>query len=363
LVHNPGWEGKVSGGFRLGDLAERVGGRVVGDADAMIRGVATLEEAGPDQLSFLSNTRYREAARRTNAGAILIEPGSGIEGPALVEVDEPYLALAKILRLFEAGASEAREVSPEAHVGRNVRLGKDVSIAPFAVIGDGVELGDRVTIGAGSVVGSDSRVGTGSILMPRVVIYPGTEIGRDCLLHAGVVLGSDGFGFATSGGRHHKLPQLGRVVLEDDVELGANTTVDRGTLGETVIGANSKLDNLVMIAHGVTLGESCLMAAQSGIAGSTQVGSNVTFAGQSGAAGHLKIADGTVVAAKTAVFADVDPGAFVAGTPAVDHRTWKRSQVLIKRLPDLRKELTELRRRVEALEALDATEARSTEED
>ena len=350
----------MSGGFRLGNLAERVGGRVVGDADRVIRGLATLEEAGPDQLSFLSNTKYREAARRTRAGAILIEPGSGIEGPALVEVDEPYLALAKILHLFEAGASEAREVSPEAHLGRNVRLGQDVSIAPFAVIGDDVELGDRVTIGAGSVVGSGCRVGTGSILMPRVVIYPGTEIGCDCLLHAGVVLGSDGFGFATSGGRHHKLPQLGRVVLKDDVELGANTTVDRGTLGETVIGANSKLDNLVMIAHGVTLGESCLMAGQSGVAGSTQVGSNVTFAGQSGAAGHLKIADGTVVAAKTAVFSDIHSGAFVAGTPAVDHRTWKRSQILIKRLPDLRKELSELKRRVEALEA---TEARSTEED
>ena len=157
--------------------------------------------------------------------------------------------------------------------------------------------------------------------MPRVVLYPGTEIGRDCVLHAGVVLGSDGFGFATSGGRHHKVPQLGKVVIEDDVELGANTTVDRGTLGETVIGAGSKLDNLVMIAHGVTLGAGCLMAAQSGIAGSTQVGSNVTFAGQSGAAGHLKIADGTVVAAKTAVFASIDAGAFVAGIPAVDHRT------------------------------------------
>lgn len=362
-MHDPGWEGKVSGGFRLGELAERVGGRVVGDVDAVIRGVATLEEAGPDQLSFLSNTRYREAARRTRAGAILVVPGSGIEGPALVEVDEPYLALAKILGLFQSNPSAAREVSPRAQVGRNVKLGEDVSVGPFAVIGDGVELGERVTVGAGSVVGSDCRIGAGSILMPRVVLYPGTEIGRDCLLHAGVVAGSDGFGFATSGGRHHKVPQLGRVVLEDDVELGANTTVDRGALGETVIGAGSKLDNLVMIAHGVTIGESCLMAAQSGIAGSTQVGSNVTFAGQSGAAGHLKIADGTVVAAKTAVFGDIDPGAFVAGTPAVDHRTWKRSQILIKRLPDLRKELSELKRRVEALEAYGTPEVGSTEED
>jgi UDP-3-O-[3-hydroxymyristoyl] glucosamine N-acyltransferase len=311
-------------------------------------------------LSFLSNPRYREAARRTRAAAILVRPDSGLEGVTLVEVDDPYLALAKILVLFETDETSVPEVSPKAHLGRDVRLGEDVRVGPFAVVGDGAELGDRVTVGAGCVIGSACRVGEGSILMPRVVLYSRTEVGRNCIVHAGVVLGSDGFGFATSEGRHHKVPQLGRVVIEDDVELGANTTVDRGALGETVIGAGSKLDNLVMIAHGVTIGESCLMAAQSGIAGSTRVGARVTFAGQSGAAGHLKIADGTVVAAKTAVFGDVDPGAFVAGTPAVDHRAWKRSQVLMKRLPDLRKELTELRKRVEKLEKLGA---RSTEED
>ena len=350
----------MSGGFRLGELAKRIGGRVVGDGDAVIHGVATLEEAGPDQLSFLSNPKYREAARRTRAGAVLVQPGSGLEGLTLVEVDEPYLALANILGLFQTDVPPRPEVSPEAHLGRDVRLGQRISIEPFAVIGDDVELGDGVAVGAGCVIGSACRVGEGSTLMPRVVLYPRTEVGRNCLIHAGVVLGSDGFGFATSGGRHHKVPQLGRVVVEDDVELGANTTVDRGALGETVIGAGSKLDNLVMIAHGVTIGESCLMAAQSGIAGSTRVGSRVTFAGQSGAAGHLKIADGTIVAAKTAVFGDIDPGAFVAGTPAVDHRAWKRSQALMKRLPDLRKEVMELTKRVKALEP---HEARSTEED
>jgi len=362
-VHNPGWEGKVSGGFRLGELAERVGGRVVGDDDAVIHGVATLEEAGPDQLSFLSNPRYRDVARRTRARAILVRPGSGLDGVTLIEVDDPYLALARILTIFQTDRSSKPVISPKAHMGKDVSLGEDVLVEPFAVIGDGVRLGDRVAVGAGCVIGAACRVGDGSTLMPRVVLYPRTEVGRNCLVHSGVVLGSDGFGFATSEGRHHKLPQLGRVVVEDDVELGANTTVDRGTLGETVIGAGSKLDNMVMIAHGVTIGESCLMAAQSGIAGSTRVGSRVTFAGLSGAAGHLKIADGTVVAAKSAVFGDVDPGAFVAGTPAVDHRTWKRSQVLMKRLPDLRRELTELRRRVEELEALGKLGPRSTEED
>lgn len=361
-MHGPGREENVSGGIRLAELAERVGGRVVGDAEIVIRGVATLEEAGPDQLSFLSNPRYGEAARRTSAGAILVKPGSGIEGPALLEVDDPYLSLARVLTLFQTDPPVVREVSSLAYVGSNVRLGEDVGLEPFAVICDGAELGDRVTIGAGSVVGADCRIGADSVVMPRVVLYPRTEIGRDCILHAGVVVGSDGFGFATSEGRHHKVPQLGKVVIGDEVELGANTTVDRGALGETVVGAGSKLDNLVMIAHGVTLGEGCLMAAQSGIAGSTQIGSHVTFAGQSGAAGHLKIADGTVVAAKTAVFGNIDPGAFVAGTPAVDHRTWKRSQILLKRLPDLRKEIAELKKRVEQLEGLGTPDVESTEE-
>ena len=218
----------MSGGIRLGELAERVGGRVVGDSDAVIDGVATLEQAGPDQLSFLSNPRYRDAARRTRAGAILVKPGSGIDGPALLEVDEPYLALAKILGLFHTDQPAVREVSSLAHIGRDVRLGKEVAVEPFAFIGDGVDLGDGVTVGAGSVVGAECRVGRGFDPDAACRALSRHRVGRDCLIHAGVVLGGDGFGFATSGGAHHKVPQLGRVVIEDDVEIGANTTVDRG---------------------------------------------------------------------------------------------------------------------------------------
>jgi UDP-3-O-[3-hydroxymyristoyl] glucosamine N-acyltransferase len=340
----------VSGEFRLGELAERLGGRVVGDPRSIIRGVATLDQAGPDEISFLVNPRYLKAAHATRAGAVLLKPDVALEGPSRLEIEEPYLALVAILELFHPAERRPPEISPEAHLGRDVEIGDEVTVGPFAVVDDGVRLGDRVTVEAGCFVGRGCRIEEDSTLMPRVVLYPGTRVGKRCLIHSGVVLGGDGFGFATSKGRHHKVPQLGQVSVEDDVELGANTTVDRGTLGKTIIGAGSKLDNLVMIAHGATIGRDCLFAAQSGIAGSTRLGSQVTFAGQSGAAGHLSIADGTIVAAKSAVFADIPRGQFVAGIPAVDHQRWKRAQMLIKRLPELRRELREMKRRLGVLE-------------
>jgi len=194
-------------------------------------------------------------------------------------------------------------------------------------------------------------------LMPRVVLYPGTCVGARCLIHAGAVLGGDGFGFATTAGTHRKVPQLGRVVVEDDVEIGANSTVDRGTLGETRIGRGTKIDNLVMVAHGVVIGPHGLLAAQAGVAGSTRIGSHVAIAGQSGAAGHLRIGDRVVVAAKTAVFTDLPEGSFVAGIPAVDHRAWKRSLVEVKSLPELRSRLRALEERLAVLEAQDKGDA------
>lgn len=336
--------------FRLGELARRLNGRVHGDPERPIRGIAPLDRAGPEELSFLTNPRYRRAARASRAGALLVGPGSGLERRDLLEVDEPYLALARLLELFHPAASVPAVVSEKAHLGEGVCLGRDVAVAPFAVIADRVVLGDRVRVGAGAVIGEECEIGEDTELKPRVVLYPGTRVGRRCLVHSGVVLGSDGFGFATSGDRHHKVPQLGRVVIEDDVELGANSTVDRGTLDETVIGEGSKIDNLVMIAHGVRIGRAALLAAQSGIAGSTRVGERTTWAGQSGAAGHLEIASGTVVAAKSAVLQDVPQSAFLAGIPAVDHRRWKRAQASLGRLPDLRREVRELRARVEQLE-------------
>ena len=341
---------RVNDGWLLSDLARAVGGRVDGDASRRVYRVATLEEAGPDDLSFLTNPRYRAFLQHSRAGAILVGPGAGIEGRDLLVAPDPYLALAEILDRMHPAPRPAPGVSADARIGPGATMGADVAIGPFAVVGSGARLGDRAVVGAGAVVGDGSVVGADSILMPRVVLYPGTSVGARCLIHAGVVLGGDGFGFATTSGTHRKVPQLGRVVIEDDVEIGANSTVDRGTLGETKIGRGTKIDNLVMVAHGVVIGPHGLLAGQAGVAGSTRIGSHVTMAGQSGSAGHLRMGDHVVIAAKTAVFADVPDGAFVAGIPAVDHRAWKRSLALVKMLPELRSKLRTLEERLAALE-------------
>jgi UDP-3-O-[3-hydroxymyristoyl] glucosamine N-acyltransferase len=340
----------MSSSHRLGDLARRVGGRVRGDAGRAIRGIATLEDAGPDDLSFLTHPRYRDAARRTRAGAVLVAPGRDVAGRDLLEVAEPQLALARLLELFHPPPAPRPGVSPDARVAAGAELGRDVEIGPFAVIDEAAVLADRVAVGAGCFVGRGVMVGEDTRLMPRVVLYPGTRVGRRCLIHSGVVLGGDGFGFATADGTHAKVPQVGRVVVEDDVEIGANSAVDRAMLGETRIGRGTKIDDLVMVAHGVRLGPGCLLAAQSGIAGSTRIGAGARLAGQSGVAGHLELGDGLTVAAKSAVLEDAPAGAFVSGIPAIDHRRWRRAQAVMRRLPELQREVRDLRARVAELQ-------------
>lgn len=336
--------------FLLGELARRVGGAVRGDPARPIRGVATLERAGPDELSFLTHIRYRKAARATRAGAVVAPPDSELVGHDLLEVTEPQLALIELLTLFHPPLPSRPGVSPDARLGPGVRLGRDVHIGPFAVVGGGTVLGDGVVIGAACVLGEGCSLGEQTELKPHVVLYPGTSLGQRCLVHAGVVLGGDGFGFAVQAGRHRKVPQVGRLVVEDDVEIGANTTADRAAVGETRIGRGTKIDNLVMIAHGVELGSDCLLAGQSGVAGSSRIGAGATLAGQSGVAGHLQLGDGVRVAAKSAVLRDLPAEAFVAGTPAIDHRRWKRAQAALVMLPELRRELRELRGRIAELE-------------
>lgn len=347
--------------FRLEELAARIAGRVVGNGEREIRGVATLDRAGPGELSFLTNPKYRKAAEGSRAGAVLVGPGVRLAGRDLLEAPEPYVALAEILELFHPETRPPAGVSPEARIAEGVRAGRDVTIGPFAVVAAGSSIGDRVRIGAGVVVGEDCEIGDDSILYPRVVLYPGTRVGRRCRVHAGVVLGADGFGFATrKDGRHRKIPQVGRVVVEDDVEIGANTTIDRAALGETVVGEGTKIDNLVMVGHGATLGRDVLLVGQAGIAGSTRLGDRVTIAAQSGVVGHVELPDGMVLAAKSAVLFQPEPDAkLLAGSPAVDLGAWRKSQAIVKRLPELRSEVRRLRERLEALEARLATKGGS----
>jgi UDP-3-O-[3-hydroxymyristoyl] glucosamine N-acyltransferase len=306
----------------------------------VVSGLRTLEDAGPEDLSFLGNVRYREAAAASRAGALLTNERLAPPERTVLLVGDPYAALAEIMPLFHPEPAVVPGISERAVVPSDALLGKDVFIGPLAVIGRRCQVGDRTRIHAGVTLADDCILGEDCILYSGVSVYRNTRIGNRVIVHSGAVLGSDGFGFATEGGKHRKVPQVGRVVVGDDVEIGANVTIDRGSLGETVIGSGTKIDNLVQIAHNVRVGEDSLLIAQVGIAGSTRIGKRVVFAGQSGATGHVKIGDGVVVASKSAVYRDLPDGAFVAGIPAVDHRIWKRSQAAFTRLPGL---LTRLR--------------------
>jgi len=330
--------------YTLKEIAERVAGRLEGDPGRRLTGVQPLDVAGPDDLSFLANPRYREAAAASRAGAFLVRSGEGIAGRDLVVVPSPYTALAAAMELFFPRRLPAPGVSPQAVVAAGAVLGRDVSVGPLAVVAGGCRIGDRAVLMPGVVLGEEVDVGADTVLHPGVVIAARSIIGARVEIHAGAIIGSDGFGYGEAEGGRARIPQVGIVRIGDDVSIGAGTTVDRATFGETVIGAGSRLDNLVQVGHNVTIGEGSVLVAQTGIAGSTRLGRSVVMAGQSGAAGHLRIGDGAVVGAKSAVLADLEPGAFVIGHPAIDHREWKRAQAAWRRLPDLL-------RRVQRLEA------------
>jgi UDP-3-O-[3-hydroxymyristoyl] glucosamine N-acyltransferase len=337
-------------GFTLAELAERLEGRLEGEGGRVLSGLRSLEEAGPEHLACLHDPRYREAARASRAGAFLL--GETAEAPderPLLRVKHPYLALARALRLFHPEERGPAHIHPSAHLAGDAELGDEVGIAPLAVVGKKARLGDRVRVGAGSVIGAGCVVGEDTLIHANVTLYPGTRVGARCILHSASVLGSDGYGFATrEDGVHEKVPQVGRVIVEDDVEVGAGSTIDRGSLGDTVIGAGTKIDNLVQVAHNVKVGPGCLLVAQSGISGSTSLGRSVVVAGQSGAAGHLSLGDGAVVAAKTAVFKDLPAGARVGGIPAMELGEWRRAAALYARLPEMRREIRRLRQELEA---------------
>lgn len=331
---------------RLAALAELVGGTVEGDPERLIEGLSTLERAGPAQLSFLTNPKYRPQALASKAGALLVGPALAGLGRDLLIADDPYFALAKLLDLFHPAAAAVAGIHPTAVVADGAEVDASASIGPYAVIGAGSRIGAQAVLEAHVVVGRDCRVGEGAHLHPQVVLYDGTELGARTILHSGVVLGADGFGFATRDGVHRKLRHAGRVVVEADVEIGANSAVDRALLEETRIGEGTKIDNLVQVGHNVRTGRGCLLVSQAGLSGSVRLGDGVVLAGQAGVAGHLELGDGSRVAAKSAVFKSVPAGATVAGIPAVDAAAWRRQQALAGRLAELRRRLRALERLV-----------------
>jgi len=335
----------------LAELARELGAELVGDGSVRIEGVAGIKEAQPGDITFIANSRYDSYLDETRASAVICARGTRSTHIPLLQVDNPYLAFQRMVRIFRPDAYRpAPGVHATAVVSADATLGAEVAIGPWCVIEAGAKIGDRVVIMAGGYVGHAVRIGEDTFLYPHVTVREECVIGARCILHPGVVVGSDGFGFAFDNGRYHKVPQVGTVILGDDVEIGANTTIDRATTHATQIGDGTKIDNLVQIGHNVTTGKNCIIVAQVGISGSTELADHVTLAGQSGVGGHLKIGAGTTVAGKAGVTSSVEAGQTVGGFPAVPHNAWKRLMILFTRLPQLFKRTQGLEERVARLE-------------
>lgn len=334
----------------LGELAERLEARLVGDADRQVRGLATLKDAGPDQVAFLSNRAYLKDLPGTRAAAVLLHPQYGDACPASrLELDNPYLGYAALSRLFDPLVGrEPAGIHPTAVVDPSAEVGARVEIGPNAVVEAGAVLGDDVVIGPGSVVGAGSQIGEGSRLHANVTVCHGVIIGKRAILHSGCVIGGDGFGFAHDGARWHKIAQLGGVVLGDDVEVGSCSSIDRGALGDTLIGDDVKIDSQVQIAHNVQIGDHSALAGCVGIAGSTKVGRHCMLGGGVGLSGHLTISDGVQVTGMSLVTNSIlEPGVYSSGTGAMKNAQWRKNAVRFKQLDDIAKRLARLEKRHE----------------
>jgi UDP-3-O-[3-hydroxymyristoyl] glucosamine N-acyltransferase len=334
----------------LGELARLVGGELDGDPALGIRGVAPLEQAEPGDLSFVTAPRYRAAAERSRASAFLVPPGIELPGRPLIRVPQPLLALAGLLRLFHPEAALAPGVHPTAVVAGSARVAADATVLAYVVVGPDSVVGPRAVLHPHVVLGPRCRVGEGSVLHAHVVLREDVEIGRGVVIHAGTVLGADGFGYVFDGSGHRKIPQVGRVVIEDDVEIGANVTIDRATFGATVVGRGTKIDNLVQIGHNTVIGADTIVVAQTGISGSCRIGSRVVLAGQVGLADHATVGDGAQVGAQSGVHGAVPPGARVLGSPAIAGPAARRTIAALPRLPGLVRTVRALERRVAELE-------------
>jgi UDP-3-O-[3-hydroxymyristoyl] glucosamine N-acyltransferase len=335
----------------LSELARELGGEVVGDGTTVIRGVAGIREAMPGDLTFLANSRYDAHLNETRASAVICSGQQRECAVPLLVVENPYLAFQRVVRIFRPDHYRPTAgIHATAVVAADAVIGRDVAIGPHCVIESCARIGDRAVLVSGCYVGHGAMVGDDCYLYPGVVVREECVLGARCMLHVGAVVGSDGFGFAFDDGRYHKVPQVGNVVVGDDVEIGANTTIDRATTHSTRIGDGSKIDNLVQIGHNVVIGRHCIVVAQVGVSGSTELEDYVTLGGQAGLVGHIKIGKGAMVGAQSGVTKSVPSETVVTGYPATQHTLWKRLQALIHRLPDLFQRTRDLEDRVAELE-------------
>ena len=341
-------QGSIGGGgarsLTADVIAHMVSGTLAGDPGATITAIAPLDRAGPHELSFLASRKYAGAMPASRAGVILAPPELAdvpSSAAARITVDKPHDALLSLIpHLYpKAGLPTSGGIHPTAQVGRGAILGRNVSLGANVVIGAGAVLGDRVTVEANVVIGDGVRIGSDSVLWPGVVLYRGVELGERVMLHAGVRIGSDGYGYVFRDGRHNKIPHVGRCRIEDDVEIGANTTVDRGSIDDTVIGAGTKIDNLVHIGHNVRVGRGCLIMAQVGIAGSARIGDGCVIAGQAGLGGHIIVGNRARIGGQAGVFGDVPDGETWSGYPARPHRDSLRATAALLKLPEMMKRI------------------------
>lgn len=336
--------------MKLRELAERLDCRLEGDGNIDIERVAGIQDAGPGDLTFVANTKYERELNATRASAVILREGGPAAPCAILRAADPYLAFARAVGFLTPPSRPAPGIHASAAIAPDARIGRDVSVGPFVAIGEGASIGDRTVVYPNVTVGPGTRIGDDCVIHSNVAIREHVTIGHRVILQNGVVIGGDGYGFARRGdGTHEKIPQVATVVIEDDVELGANTTVDRPAVGETRIGTGTKIDNLVQVGHGVRIGRNVLMAAQVGISGSTDIGDDVVFGGQVGVGGHLTIGRGAVAMGQSGVTNSLDPQARVAGYPAINSSDWRRASVIFKHLPELKRRVEELEARLEAL--------------
>ena len=335
----------------LAEIADLVNGKVVGDKDLVITGLSGLQEAKAGEITFLANPKYIPFLSKTKASAIITARNVKAPGKSIIQTDNPSLAFADLITLVTGSDRPSfKGIHKTAVIADDAVIGKDVSIGPFAVVESRARIGENTAIYGGCYIGHDTSIGSGGLIYPNVIIRERVTIGKNAIIHGGTVIGSDGFGYVNVDGVHKKIPQIGTVVIEDDVEIGANTTIDRARFDQTVIGKGTKIDNLVQIAHNVVLGENCIIVAQVGISGSVNVGKGAILAGQAGVTGHLKICEGAIVNAQSGVLKSIPPHQHVIGFPAKPHIQMKRSYRHLWRLPEYVRTIKDLQRRVEELE-------------
>jgi UDP-3-O-[3-hydroxymyristoyl] glucosamine N-acyltransferase len=335
----------------VAELAEYLSGTVRGNAGTVLNGLAPLESAGPDKVTFLANPRYASKVAETKAGAVLMAPGGESYGRTVIEMASPYLGFAKLLTLFYTAPHPPSGVLPGAHIAETVTLGDGISIYPGVCVGNRVTVGARTVVHSGAIIYEGVTIGDDCVIHANAVIRERCRIGNRCIIQPGAIIGADGFGYAPDGRGYYRIPQIGIVVLEDDVEVGANCTIDRAALEVTLIKRGTKLDNLVQIAHNCQIGEDCMIVSQVGISGSTKLGNHVTLGGQVGIAGHLTIGDNVMVGAQSGVPGSLNANAVYSGTPTMPHKEWLRAMAVVPRLPELKKGLSALEKRIAELES------------